>query len=87
MDPKRQDAMRFIARGLGIYGSLPATELVTRIMGDLTGGEEEAWDVVAEGERIGMIERVDMVFRAVMPNGQEWRLVEGFDMKKLEMPA
>ncbi len=87
MNPERQDAMRFIARGLGIYGPLPATELVTRIMGDLTGGEEEAWDVVAEAGRIGMIEHADMVFKAATPKGQKWRLVEGFDMKKLEMPA
>ena len=85
MDLARQDALRVIARGLSIYGPLPATELVTHIVGDLT--EEEAWDVVAEAGRIGMIEHADMVFKAATPKGQKWRLVEGFDMKKLEMPA
>ena len=85
MDPARQDALRVIARGLSIYGPLPATELVTHIVGKLT--EEEAWDVVAEAERIGMIEHADMIFRAATPKGQEWRLVEGFDVERLELLA
>ena len=85
MDPKRQDALLVIARGLSFYGPMPAAEFITHLVGDLT--EEEAWDVVAEAGRIGMIERADMVFKATSPEGQEWRLVEGFDMKKLEMPA
>ncbi len=85
MDPKRQDALLVIARGLSFYGPLPATELVTHIVGTLT--EEEAWDVVAEAERIGMIERDEGIFGTTTREGQEWRLVEGFDIKKLEIPA
>ena len=85
MNPERQDGLLVIARGLKIYGPLPATDLITHIVGDLT--EEEAWDVLAEAERIGMIERAAMVFESPTREAREWRLVEGFDMKKLELPA
>ncbi len=85
MDPERQDALRVIARGLSIYGPLPAAELISHTVGKLT--KKEVLDVIAEAERIGMIERVDMVFRATTPEGQEWRLVEGFDVEQLKVPA
>ncbi len=58
---------------------------MTRLVGKLTG--EEAWDAIAAAERIGIIERTEMVFESTMPEGQEWRLVEGFDVKDLEMAA
>ena len=85
MNPARQEGLFVVAKGLKIYGPLPAAELITHIVGALT--EKEAWDVIAEAERIGMIERTEMVFRPATPEGQEWRLVEGFDVKKLEIPA
>ena len=85
MNPARQDGLLVIARGLEIYGSLPAAELITHIVGDLT--EEEAWDVLAEAERIGMIERAERLLESATRAGREWRLVEGFDVKKLGIPA
>ena len=85
MDPERQDALRVIARGLSIYGPLPAAELISHTVGKLT--KKEVLDVIAEAERIGMIERADMVFKATTPEGQEWRLVEGFDVEQIELPA
>ena len=48
---------------------------------------EEAWGTIAAAERIGIIERIEMVFESTMPEGPEWRLVEGFDVKELEMAA
>ena len=85
MNPAKHDGLLVVARGLEIYGSLPAADLITYLVGELT--EKEAWDVIAEAERIGMIEHADMVFESATPEGQEWRLVEGFDVKKLEIPA
>ncbi len=85
MNPARQEGLFVVAKGLKIYGSLPAAELITHIVGALT--EEEAWDVIAEAERIGMIEHADMVFRPATPLGQKWRLVEGFDVEQIELPA
>ncbi len=85
MNPAKHNGLLVVARGLEIYGSLPAAELITHIVGKLT--EEEAWDVIAEAERIGMIERDETVFKALTPLNQEWRLVKGFDTKKLELPA
>ncbi len=85
MNPAKHNGLLVVARGLEIYGPLPAAELITHIVGKLT--EKEAWDVIAEAERIGMIERDEMVFEPLTPFDQEWRLVEGFDVKKLEIPA
>ena len=85
MNPEKHDGLLVIARGLEIYGPLPAADLITHIVGDLT--EKEAWDVLAEAERIGMIERAKMVFESPTPEAKEWRLVKGFDVKKLELPA
>ncbi len=85
MNPAKHNGLLVIARGLKIYGPLPAADLITHIVGKLT--EEEAWDVLAEAERIGMIERAAMVFESPTREAREWRLVEGFDMKKLELPA
>ena len=81
----RGEDLRFIARGLELYGTVPSAEFITRLMGPLS--EKDAWDVIAEAERIGMIEHADMIIGAATPEEQEWRLVRGFDMKKLEMPA
>ena len=77
--------LQVVARGLEIFGPLPAAELITHLVGELT--EKEAWDVIVEAERIGMIERDEMVFEPLTPSEQEWRLVKGFDVKKLEIPA
>ena len=68
-----------------IHDSLPAALLITYIVGRLT--REEAWDVLAEAERIGMIERAETVFEPFTREGQEWRLVKGFDVKQLEIAA
>ncbi len=85
MNTARQDGLLFIERGLRIHDSLPAALLITYIVGRLT--REEAWDVLAEAERIGMIERDEGIFGTTTREGQEWRLVEGFDTKKLEISA
>ena len=85
MNPARQEGLFVVAKGLKIFGPLPATELITHLVGALT--EKEAWDVIAEAEKIGMIERTEMVFKAATPEGQEWRLVEGFDVEQIELPA
>ena len=85
MNTARQDGLLVIERGLRLYGPLPAALLITYIVGRLT--REEAWDVFAEAERIGMIERDEGIFGTTTRGGQEWRLVEGFDVKKLEISA
>ncbi len=85
MNPARQEGLFVVAKGLKIYGPLPANELITHLVGALT--EKEAWDVIAEAERIGMIERAEMVFKVTTPGGQKWRLVEGFDVEQIELPA
>ncbi len=85
MNTARQDGLLVIERGLRLYGPLPAAELITYIVGRLT--MEEAWDVFAEAERIGMIERDEGIFGTTTREGQEWRLVKGFDVKQLEIAA
>ncbi len=85
MDPMRLEGLRLIAHGLQFYGSASAAELMTRLIGFLS--EKEAWDVIAEAERIGIIARDEMVFEPTNPKEQEWRFVEGFDLKRLEMLA
>ncbi len=85
MDPARFEGLKLIGHGLQFYGIVAAAEIMTKLMGFLS--EEEAWDVIAEAERIGMIERAEMVFEAPEPKYQEWRLVNGFDLKRLGMLA
>ena len=85
MDPVRLDGLKLIWNGLHFYGDVQAAEIMTKLTESLS--EKEAWDVIAEAERIGMIEHAEMVFEAQTPKEQEWRLVEGFDPKRLDMLA
>ncbi len=84
MDAHRE-GMRLIAQGLQYYGPVSAAEIMTRLIGLFS--EKEAWDVIAEAEKIGMIERAEMIFEGAAPEEQEWRLVKGFDVEQLEIPA
>ncbi len=85
MNPAWRDDLRLIANILQYCGSAPLEELITRIVGSLS--EKEAWDVIAEAKRIGMIEPVETPMEPIIPEGREWRLVRGFDMTQLGMPA
>ena len=84
MNPAQVEGMRLVARVLRYCGPSPAAELVTRLMGSRS--EEDAWDVIEVAENIGMIEPAEMI---VEPRSriEEWRLVEGFDAGRVEMPA
>ncbi len=85
MNPAKRDGLGVIASGLQFYGSASAAEIMTRLKGPLS--EEEVWEVIAEAERIGMIERDEMVFEPATPIEQEWRFVKGFDVERLELLA
>ena len=85
MNPAQREGMRLIANGLQYYGSASAAELMTRLKGSLS--EKEAWEVIAESERIGMIEHDEMIVEPTTQREQEWRLVKGFDVEQLEIPA
>ncbi len=85
MNAAQQRGMLVIVRGLRLYGSVPSAEIITRLIGPLS--EKEIWDLIAEAEKIGVIEHADMVVEAITPREQEWRLVKGFDVKQLEIAA
>ncbi len=85
MNPAWRDDLRLIANILQYCGSAPSAEIITRIVGSLS--EKEAWDVIAEAKRIGMIEPVEVPVEPTIHEGMEWRLVRGFDMTQLEIHA
>ena len=85
MDASMRDGLRLIARGLQVYGTVHSSEFVTRLLGERTG--KEALDVVAEAERIGMIEPDGEIFEARALEQKRWRLVKGFDVEALGAPA
>ncbi len=85
MNAAQQKGMLDIVRGLRLYGSVPSAEIITRLIGPLS--EKEIWDLIAEAEKIGVIERAEMIVEAITPREQEWRLVEGFNEEQLEISA
>ncbi len=85
MNTARREALRLIAYGLQFYGSVSGGELMTRLIGLLS--EKEAWGIIAEAERMGMIEHAEMIFESSDPRAQEWRLVKGFNVERLEIPT
>lgn len=85
MDPEaRLYGLRLIANGLQYYRSAPSYELITRLVG-LVPTERDAWDVINEAEKIGLIEEEEAV--TTTPLNKEWRLCKKFDLSRLEIPA
>ena len=83
MDTAQDRGIRLIAHGLRFYGPVPAAELLTRLVGLMSEGE--AWETIAEAQRIGMIEPVRTAMDNAVPGGvapeqREWRLVRGYDL-------
>ena len=85
MNTARRESLRLIAYGLKFYETASAGELITRLIGLVS--EKEAWDLIDEAKRIGMIERVDMVLEPPTRNEQEWRLIKSFNVERLEIPT
>ena len=85
MNAPQRDGLRLIAHGLQYYRSVSSGELMARLVGPLS--REEAWDVIAEAQKMGMIEPIDTPARPIARHEQKWSLVRGFDASVLETPA
>lgn len=86
MDPEAKlYGLRLIANGLQYYRSAPSYELITRLVG-LVPTERDAWEVINEAEKIGLIEEEEAAVTTT-PLNKEWRLCKKFDLSRLEIPA
>ena len=83
MKAPHYDDLRLIAHGLRFYGKASSAELINRLIGSLS--RKESWEVIAEAERIGMIEPAGPFVENMPPEVKMWRLVEGYDLGWLDM--
>jgi len=86
LDPEAKlDGLRLIANGLLYYKSAPSYELMNRLVA-MAPSEREAWEVINEAERIGLIEEETAAVTTTALN-KEWRLCKEFDLRRLGLPA